>query len=309
MRAVAGAAAPARQHPTDADPVLLIHGAWQGAWAWDAFVPELAAAGLAFEAIDLPGNGTTPAPRPVSLDLYVEHVRAAIARRGRPVSLVAHSGGGLVASQVAEADPDGVARIVYVAGMMLPDGMAYADLVRDVIAEHPEAAGIGPHLVWSADRASSTVPEAAALAFFYHDCDAAAARSAARQLTAQPEGGRAVRPRLTAARFGRVPRLYVEATADRSVVPILQRRMQALVPGAAVVSLPTGHAPQLVAPRLLAEAIVPFLTTTTAAADRRADDFTAQDFTAQDFTTRDFTTRDFAPDDFAAKAPQRERTP
>lgn len=274
------------------DPVLLIHGAWQGAWAWDAFVPPLAAAGLTTEALDLPGNGTTPATEPVSLDLYVRHVRAAMARIGRPVSLVAHSGGGLVASQVAEAEPDGVARIVYVTGMMLPDGMAFAELVRGTIADHPEAAGIGPHLVWSDDRRSSTVPEAAALAFFYHDCSAETGRSAARKLTPQPEDGRAVRPRLTAARFGRVPRLYVEATADRSVVPILQRRMQALVPGAAVVSLPTGHAPQLVAPRLLAEAITPFLTTTTSAR-RRVEHVTADDLKA---------------DDFATRLPQRERT-
>ncbi|RAI40187.1 alpha/beta fold hydrolase, partial [Rhodoplanes roseus] len=251
-----------RDRPSPAgDPVVLIHGAWQGGWAWDAFLPELAAAGLDAVAIDLPGNGRTPAEEPVSLDLYVRHVRAAVERFGRPVSVIAHSGGGIVASQLAEACPDQVARLVYVAGMMLPDGVAFADLVRDLVAEHPQAAGIGPHLVWSDDRSSSRVPDAVALAFFFHDCSASLAQAAVEKLTPQPEAGRDIRPRLTAARFGRVPRLYVEAMADRSVVPILQRRMQSLVPGAAVVSLPTGHAPQLAAPRLLADVIVPFLTT------------------------------------------------
>jgi pimeloyl-ACP methyl ester carboxylesterase len=85
------------------------------------------------------------------------------------------------------------------------------------------------------------------------------AAAAAARLTPQPQSGRAVSPRLTAERFGTVPRLYVEATEDRSVILAVQRRMQALVPGAAVVSLPTGHAPQLSAPAALLAAILPFL--------------------------------------------------
>ncbi len=241
-------------------PLVLIHGAWQGSWSFAALTPHLVAAGFPVHAVDLPGNGCddTP-PEAVSLDLYVAHVVARIERIGRPVALVAHSGGGVIASQVAEAVPDLVARIAYVAGMMLPDGMGFADLIADLHPDYPEVSGIGPHLDWSPDRLLSRVPEAAALAFFFDDCPPAAARAAARALTPQPEGGRAVRPQLSAARFGRVPRLYVEARADRSVVPILQRRMQALVPGAAIASLPTGHAPQVAAPALLAETLIPFL--------------------------------------------------
>jgi pimeloyl-ACP methyl ester carboxylesterase len=36
---------------------LLIHGAWQGPWAWDAFIPPFAAKGWRCRAIDLPENG------------------------------------------------------------------------------------------------------------------------------------------------------------------------------------------------------------------------------------------------------------
>ncbi len=73
-------------------------------------------------------------------------------------------------------------------------------------------------------------------------------------LTPQPERGRNIRAGLTPERFGTVPRLYVEAEADRSIVLACQRRMQALVPGAEVVTLLTGHAPHLAAPDLLAAA-------------------------------------------------------
>ncbi|PZQ50811.1 MAG: alkyl salicylate esterase [Rhodovulum sulfidophilum] len=240
-------------------PVVLIHGAWQGAWAWEAFLPWLTRAGHRAEAVDLPGNGTddTP-PEAVTLEGYVAHVASVLERLGS-AHVIGHSGGGLVASAVAEAVPERVRSLTYVAGMMLPSGMAFADLVAEMLPRHPEAAGIGPHLVWSGDRLTSRVPRAAALACFFDDCPPAAAAEAAGRLTPQPEGGRAVRATLTPARFGTVPRLYVEAGADHSVAPALQRRMQALVPGAELAVLPTGHAPHLAAPRLLAEAVLPFL--------------------------------------------------
>ncbi|MGA2128896.1 MAG: alpha/beta fold hydrolase [Xanthobacteraceae bacterium] len=240
--------------------VVLIHGAWQGSWAWDALVAHLRAAGLDVHAVDLPGNGTDGTdPAVVSLELYVASVLDRIERIGGVVSVVAHSGGGIVASQLAEIRPDRIERLAYVAGMMLPDGVGFVEVAGPVIAQDADAAGIGPYLVWSADRLTSRVPPEAARRIFFHDCPAAAAETAASRLTPQPERGRAVRPRLSPERFGRVPRLYVEALADRSVVPAVQRRMQALVPGARVVSLPTGHAPQLAAPRLLAERLVPWL--------------------------------------------------
>lgn len=205
-----------------------------------------------------PATAATPAVD-VTLDLYVAHVANMIARLGRPASLVAHSGGGVVASAIAEAMPYRVGRIAYVAGMMLPSGMRFSDLVEQAKASHPGATGVGPHLDWSEDRLTSLIPESVAKAMFFQDCAEWDARSAAARLTPQPEGGRTVRATLTAERFGRIARLYVETLADRAVVPLLQTGMRALVPGAIRVSPPTGHAPQLSAPRRHAEALLPFL--------------------------------------------------
>jgi pimeloyl-ACP methyl ester carboxylesterase len=239
---------------------VLVHGAWQGSWAWDRLTPLLAEAGIETRALDLPGNGCDETKAAdVSLALYVAHVCGRVAGIDGRVVLVAHSGGGLVASQVAEATPERIAGIVYVAGMMLPSGVAFAELTAPLIRDDPRAAGIGPHLVWAADRLTSRVPEDAALHYFFRDCSADFARSAARRLVPHPERGRAVRPSLTPERFGRIPRLYVEALHDRSVVLAAQRRMQELVPGAAVVSLPTGHTPHLAAPDKLATCLIPWL--------------------------------------------------
>jgi pimeloyl-ACP methyl ester carboxylesterase len=242
------------------DPAILIHGAWAGRWGWDAFAPLLQHAGCAVTAIDLPGNGAAPPPPgEVTLELCAAHVLGVIRAIGRPVSLIAHSGGGMTASQVAEMAPEWVTGIVYVAGFMLPDGVGFADIVDALLPEHPEAIGINGHLRYAPDGSSSLVPPEAAARIFFSDCAPDVAASAAARLTPQPQSSRAIAPHVTAARFGRVPRLYVEATEDRSVVLAAQRRMQALVPGAEVVSLPAGHAPQLSMPDALLASILPFL--------------------------------------------------
>ncbi|MEO4040145.1 alpha/beta fold hydrolase [Hoeflea sp. CAU 1731] len=242
------------------DPVVLIHGAWQGSWAWQHLIGLLQARGLECHAVDLPGNGTdTTRPEEVTLELYARHVEDIIEALDRPVSLVAHSGGGNIATAVAEVRPDRVSRIVYLAGMMLPSGMSFGDLLAQENARDKGLIGIGDHLLWSPDRSTSNVTAHVAVEIFYHDADPAAAREAADRLTPQPESGRAVAANWTVERYGAAPRLYVECSMDRSIDISLQRRMQELVPGAVVRTLETGHAPQLSAPDRLAEIIWPFL--------------------------------------------------
>ena len=242
------------------DPVVLIHGAWQGSWAWEAFIPFLQEAGFTVHAVDLPGNGRDGAdPAKITLDHYLDYFDRLLAEIGRPLSLVAHSGGGAIATALAERHAEQIRRIVYVAGMMLPSGVSFGEVQAEVDGPGAVASGVTGELSWSPDGRVSTVPRAAATAILFSDCPPDLAAAAAARLTPQGEGGRAIRVSTTPERFGRIPRLYVEATEDRSVLIAVQRRMQQLVPGATVISLPTGHAPQVSAPHLLAEAVLPFL--------------------------------------------------
>jgi pimeloyl-ACP methyl ester carboxylesterase len=227
---------------------ILVHGAWQGAWVWEAFAPLLHARGLTTEAIDLPGadGGRDDVGFDEQVDALVALIDAVPA--GVPVLLLAHSGGAVVASQAAEHRAPRLAALAMVAGIMLPAGTSLASVIASMVAEGhaPEAlAGIRPHLLWSADGRVSRVPPQAAIDVFLHDCPPQVAAAAAARLTPQSEAARSGTPRLTEARWGRVPRLYVEALRDRSIVPAVQRRLLALSPGARVLSIDAGHAPHV----------------------------------------------------------------
>ncbi len=239
--------------------VVLIHGAWAGSWVWDDILKGLRAAGYTSHAVDLPGNGTDDtSPAAVSLDLYAAHVAGLIDTLDGPVQLVAHSGGGLTATAVAEQRAERIAGVAYVAGMMLPSGLPFAEACAELVSTAPEVSGVGPFLQRSADGLGTRVPAEIACALFFHDVPLPQALAAAQRLGAQPDGGRSVAARWTPERFGHLPRLYIECSADRSVVPAVQSWMQELVPGAERVTLDCGHAPQLSKPDALLACLLPF---------------------------------------------------
>ena len=246
---------PEQQKPT----FVLIHGAWAGSWVWDALKPELEAAGHAVLTLDMPGNPQHPAAEEdISMAACMAHIAAACAEIEGLLLLVGHSGGGVIATQAAEMLAERVVGVAYLAGMMLPSGLGFAELTTELMQRHPEAAVIWPHLHWAEDRQSSTVPPEAVCEIFLQDLPREKAMAAAQRFCSQPEGTRALVAEWTAERFGRLPRLYVEATEDRSVVLAAQRKMQALVPGAQVVSLACGHVPQVVQTAAVAEALLAF---------------------------------------------------
>jgi pimeloyl-ACP methyl ester carboxylesterase len=89
-------------HPASAaraTPLLLVHGAWHGAWCWaDRALPDLASRGYHAYAVSLRGHGGSPGRpslRRASLGDYVEDVLAAAASLPAPPVLVGHSMGGL----------------------------------------------------------------------------------------------------------------------------------------------------------------------------------------------------------------------
>ncbi len=239
---------------------VLIHGAWAGGWVWDALTSLLEKKGFSVRAPDLPGCGPRLGnPADASIDRCVTDLTHQLKDINGPLLLVGHSGGGAVATHLAERIHQRVVGVAYLAGMMLPSGTGFGEVVAEIVNEYPEAAGIGPHLEWEAEGQVSRVPARAIREIFLQDVSDSLADPAIARFGPQAEGSRALVPHWTPERFGRLPRLYVEACQDRSVVLPVQRRMQALVPGAEVVSLDTGHVPQVAAPGAVAKALAEFV--------------------------------------------------
>src|SRR4051812_42959494 len=97
---------------------VLVHGSFQASWCWRHVVPRLEARGHRVVTLDLPGHGTdlTPIER-VCFQDYVDTIRRVVSGLDERPILVQHSMGSPSASAV-EADPDSVAALVFVAGLL-----------------------------------------------------------------------------------------------------------------------------------------------------------------------------------------------
>jgi pimeloyl-ACP methyl ester carboxylesterase len=230
---------------------ILVHGAWQGAWAWSRVTPLLEAAGHTAIVVDLPGNGADKtAAGDVTTMMYAEHVAGLIDAAAKPVILVGHSMGGTVAAQTSELRPDAISVAAYLCAFLLPDGESIVDFYDR--AWEDWMTGAHARVSYSDDGHLSMIDPASAVDVFYNTADPADAKAAAAQLTPQPEGGRRSKLQLSDENFGRVPRVYIETLQDRSVFNELQKRMYSETPCKTLHTLDTDHAPQLSAPDDLA---------------------------------------------------------
>jgi pimeloyl-ACP methyl ester carboxylesterase len=143
--------------------VVLVHGAWHGAWCWARVVEELNTLGVSSNAVELPLTGLTDDAATARTS-----IESAIDSAGPGVVVVGHSYGGIVVSQAA-AGIDGVGCLVYLAAFMTDEGedelsiMAAHDssVLRSVVAVDG-GAGIDPakaHALFYGDSDAATVAE------------------------------------------------------------------------------------------------------------------------------------------------------
>jgi pimeloyl-ACP methyl ester carboxylesterase len=233
--------------------LVMVHGAFGGAWWWECMVEPLEKRGHTVEIFDLPGSGEDQTPiAEVSLDAYVERITSQLDERPEPAVLVAHSMGGVAATQTAALHPEKVEAVIYVCSFAPRDGQSLLALTQ-----LPEGADdeIQANLIVEGDPPAARMPPEASLGAQYEYCTPEDASWAIDHQRPQPVAPFEQPVRIPEEAFAEIPRGYVLSTRDRSIPPALQRRMIAENGIADVIEIESDHTPQLSRHEELIEAI------------------------------------------------------
>jgi pimeloyl-ACP methyl ester carboxylesterase len=227
--------------------VILVHGAWHGAWAWERVLPLLASAGVDAVAVDLPGHGADQGPLG---DLHgdANRVRDELDRATSEVVLVGHSYGGAVITEAG--DHPAVGHLVYLCAFALDAGESCGNAAPDQAASisHVGRPNLGAGFVMG-PGGTVTLDPATAATCLYHDCDADAVAWAMARLGPHPLVTIQQTPEAVAWRVK--PSTYVVCRDDLAIHPDLQRLLARRCTTS--VEWPTGHSPFLSHPELVAE--------------------------------------------------------
>jgi pimeloyl-ACP methyl ester carboxylesterase len=220
--------------------VLLIHGGFHGSWVWEKVIDRVAAQGWHVQTVELPSVAAKGQPRYGMRD-DAAAVRRRLEAIGDPVVVVAHSYGGLVATQAA-AGLANVKHIIYLAAFQLDIG----DSLLGVVNEPPPW--------WNID--GETITASRPLETFYADVPLDDATRAIDRL--QPSSYSTVTERLSAAAWREIPSTYVICDEDKAIAPAAQEWLAKRALN--IRRLPSSHSPMLSRPAEVAQIITDVVT-------------------------------------------------
>jgi pimeloyl-ACP methyl ester carboxylesterase len=229
---------------------LFLHGSWHGAWCWHKVLPYFGVEGHEAVAIDLPGRGRAPARHAfVGMNEMVSAAAKALSDKEK-TTVVVHSRSGIVASMLAERHPGRIARTIYLASFMLPDGKRVLDYLPDRESLLNGKVDINRAALWDWLR-----PEAYRDAL-YADCAESDIDLARALLAREPLRPALTRLKLSDARYGSVPRAYIRLTQDHAVSLALQDRLLSETKVDRVESIAASHSAYFSQPGTLATVVM-----------------------------------------------------
>jgi len=232
-------------------PIVLVHGAFENAQVWGHVTAKLEADGYKVVAVDLPGRpGAPAAPDKVSLDLYRDTVVTALDKLHRPAVVVGHSFGGIVIAAAAEQAPKKIKTLVFVAAYLPHDGDSLVSM-----AQQDADAKIGPHLQIDKEKGIASIEYSARADLFANGGPEGLRKAIPDLILDEPLAPLATPVHVSAARFGKVDKVYIHTAMDQVISPSFQAKMVASTPVRSEYTLQTGHTPFLTDPDGLANAI------------------------------------------------------
>ncbi len=244
---------------------VLIHGGFHGAWCWDRVIPELEQLGHEAIAIDLPGHGQRREERSTLADR-----RDAIVEILQPGDvLVGHSGGGYDVTLAANAAPELVQHVVYLAAGLPLEGRTTLEATGGAPAQDDgnvkqlmsDETGMLQFIRPNESGRMECVDMAAVRNFFYHDCDDETVRWAFDRLTPAPV--EFLVETVNTPNFWRadLPRSYILCLQDKAK-PLSMSKTVIERLGVTPLTIDSSHSPFLSKPKELAALLVRATTTT-----------------------------------------------
>jgi pimeloyl-ACP methyl ester carboxylesterase len=233
---------------------VLVHGAWQAPYVWDAVKATLVSEGNNVTVVELPGHGSDQTlPSTITLNAYRDKVMAAISQINGKVILVGHSLGGMIISAVAEQNPSKIEKLVYLSAYLPTSGQSLFDLAG-TDAGSALGGNINGTPVLNKDTVNLTLDilRSQIVNVFIQDGSTQAQNLVLQNYRVEPLVPFITPVTLTAANFGSVEKVYIKTLQDRVVSPALQNKMIAAGNVKTVYQLNTSHSSFLVKPDSLA---------------------------------------------------------
>ncbi len=236
-----------------ANPTLvLVHGAWHGAWCWQRVLPLLRAAGFDAHALTLTGVGERAhlLGAVTGLDTHVQDVRGLIeSEEMGDVVLVGHSYAGMVITGVADAlqreRPGLLRHLVYVDAVVPQPGESWSSThAPDAVAARLAAA--------QASGGQAIPPPDASV----YGLDGADRDWVNRRQTPQPVVLYQDPLMFDAEAVAALPRTFIDCSQPALPTIAASRERVRRGPGWRVLELATGHDPMVSAPQPLAQALI-----------------------------------------------------
>ncbi|MFO1331174.1 MAG: alpha/beta hydrolase [Rubrivivax sp.] len=235
-------------------PLVLVHGAWGGAWIWRRVLEPLRAAGHAVHAVTLTGCGERAHLRrpDISLQTHIDDVIGLVeAEELHAPVLVGHSYGGMVVTGAAAAlcarrGAGGVRSLAYVDALVPLPGEGWGDThaPETVAARRAAAAAHGNAL---------PPPDPAGFGLAGADRD-----WLLRRQVPHPFGMYRAPLHYDAALLAALPRLFIDCTQPAYPTIDAMRERVRTQPDWQVVEMTTGHCPMVTQPDALAAHLLAF---------------------------------------------------
>lgn len=228
---------------------VLVHGAWQAPYVWDAVKANLINEGNHVTIVELPGHGSDQTvPSTLTLTSYRDKVLDAMSGINGKVILVGHSLGGMIISAVAEQNPSKIEKLVYLAAYLPLSGQSLLSLAgTDAGSALGDSVNHVPILTQNANGTLDVLRDQL-VNVFIQDGSVQAKNLVLQNYRPEPAIPFTNPVTLTTANFGSVEKVYIKTLQDRVISPGLQARMIASGNVKTVYQLNTSHSAFLAKP-------------------------------------------------------------